>query len=563
MQAISVVFSLFQMAIIAESYQRFESQRIVGRNYPWHPEELCQERRALLERKTMAATIPYSPGKPSPPTQQSTATLTRPAITEFPETRRRWSDDQLERDFWPPQDGDTTTAKAEFARKTLHVDDNNLDVQDKASHRKSSLDSIMAHKGAGDAGIYDIEIDDQPEPISGQRGSGEKNTLEADGDKIKFLWPQDTEPKAINVDDTPMMGQQQLSERKPRRRPSHLADGPTRNEVKVSPDNAVIDYDGFDTSPSSPPPALPILSQVNKILSYPLNRMSTIADMFLLDTELYVKGHVPRLPEKIAKHEFKSHHLASTETRGGRPDSMGPFDATLIAAHKQHDDTGENSMAINVPWPRERSLAATQQPIHDDRHDLVGQDTVDGNVLMMPRRRKMVVGLEQEDFFAKTVGFLGWTFFILARVLSISVFALLHWREAIYICLGHYAACLIGLLWEAKGESKLQRLVFYLFLSYVYVFVIIEFKIKFVHLRVWYGAYVGLVFTQNFLLSVWWYTTVMDFELWWFDYLFRTILGSGVLSLGCLLVYFVRLKPKDKVLFELMEESDQDQQQEP
>ena len=189
-----------------------------------------------------------------------------------------------------------------------------------------------------------------------------------------------------------------------------------------------------------------------------------------------------------------------------------------------------------------------------------GHDEVDGNVLMMPRRRRMVVGLEQEDFFAKTVAFLGWLFFLLMRVLSLSVFAYLHWREALYICAAHYVVVLVCLLYEVKFHPKAERLLFYFFLSYVYVFVIMEFRIKFVHLRMWYGLYVGLVLTQNFLLSMWWYVAVMDLELWWFDYLFKTILGSGVLSLSCLLVYYLRLKPKDKVLFELMEEGAEERQ---
>lgn len=275
--------------------------------------------------------------------------------------------------------------------------------------------------------------------------------------------------------------------------------------------------------------------------------------MFLLDTELYVKDHVPRLPEKLARHEFKSHH--------SRADTKGAAKQTLIAGLDDYDDDYAvgNSIAINVHWTG-KDLATHQQD-HDQRpcQTRSFDDVVDGNVLIMPRRRRMLVGLEQEDFFAKTVGFLGWAFFLLMRVLSISVFANLHWRVAVYLCLGHYLVVLACLLYEVKLQAKMQRLLFYFFLGYVYVFVIMEFKIKFIHLRMWYGLYVGLVLTQNFLLSVWWYVAVMDLELWWFDYLFRTILGSGVLSLCCLVVYYLRLKPKDKVLFELMEETDQDQ----
>lgn len=460
------------------------------------------------------------------------------------------------------------------ARKTLHVDDNNFDVQGKLFRRKSSLDSIIKKDEPG--GIYDIEIDGgHTEPISDRDQSGKK-TLPADVDKIKLLRPPslqgaaEDEPKAINEDSTTatdMTKEQQLTkdhhdhpeQHRQRRRPSYLAHDETgifiRPRMDTKEDDQDVDYYNFDTSPTSPPPALPgpVLSPFNKILNYPLNRLSTITDMFLLDTELYVKDHVPRLPEKLARHEFKSHH--------SRADTKGAAKQTLIAGQDDYDDDDAvgNSIAINVHWTG-KDLATHQQD-HDQRpcQTRSFDDVVDGNVLIMPRRRRMLVGLEQEDFFAKTVGFLGWAFFLLMRVLSISVFANLHWRVAVYLCLGHYLVVLACLLYEVKLHAKMQRLLFYFFLGYVYVFVIMEFKIKFIHLRMWYGLYVGLVLTQNFLLSVWWYVAVMDLELWWFDYLFRTILGSGVLSLCCLVVYYLRLKPKDKVLFELMEETDQDQ----
>lgn len=486
-------------------------------------------------------------------------------------------------DQWP-----TIGLDEDVGRKTLHVDQNNFDIDKKSLRRKSSfmgLSVLTVEKAV--AGIYDIEIDGHADPISGQGDNhtdDEKRALRADVDKIKLLpGPQSQDdqqdaggghvegpsyqpsnnghrmgqPKAINVDPLTTMNviepeEEQLTDawrrNNQKRRLSYLA-----QDVADLYDDDGDDYN-FDTSPTSPPPALPTstLSPFNKILNYPLNRLSTITDMLLLDTELYVKDHVPRLPEKIARHEFKSHH------------SMGKADArptTTTVINPADDDAVKNSIAIKTLHPDTTTKQLSTTPFAVDiPGDHPTADECDGNVLILPRRRKMVIGLEQEDFFAKTVGFLAWTFFILMRMLALSVFATLHWRETIYICLGHYVVVLACLLYEVKLHAKMQRLLFYFFLSYVYVFVIIEFKIKFIHLRVWYGLYVGLVLTQNFLLSVWWYMVVMDLELWWFDYLFKTILGSGALSLCCLLVYYLRLKPKDKVLFELMEETDQDRQ---
>lgn len=595
------------MAIIAESYQRFESQKIVGRNYPWHPAELCQERKELLQRRT----IP--PRKP----QSVVTTTTTPPVTEFPDEmlglnddhpesmlRRGVSSSTVDEDQLPPA---VVVVEVDGVRKTLHVDENNFDVQEKMMRPKSSLTKRTPSSCTD--GLYDIEIDGHAAAIS------DRKALRADGDEIKLLQSTSSssggggqqpmcspaalednlqhhlnfysgdhphtvkgvdEPKAINVEST-TKGQLSRDHDKRRRRRSYLAGDdddenaaaaaaglPKEDEDDDKPYD-VKDYNGndynFDTSPTTPPPPLPsVLSPFNKILNYPLNRLSTIADMLLLDTELYVKDHVPRLPQKIARHEFKSHRAttATSSSSGGGPNNK---DSTLIDEREDDDDAAvvvRKSMAIKVHSSGGNS--ALDRTIARDSATQQELDEVDGNVLMMPRRRRMVVGLEQEDFFAKTVAFLGWTFFILMRVLSLSVFANLHWRAAIYICLGHYFIMLTCLLYEVKWRPKVDRLLFYFFLSYAYVFVIMEFKIKFVHLRMWYGLYVGFVFTQNFVLSVFWYVAVMDFELWWFDYLFRTILGSGVLSLCCLLVYYLRLKPKDKVLFELMEESAQEQQ---
>lgn len=481
-QAISIIFSLVQMAIIAESYQRFESQKIVGRNYPWCPNDICEERRRAFQQRTILAT----------PTTPSARTI--PNL------------------------------------KDISAPDEVMPMEYGESPKLNELSKPFTRRLLEETGIYNIELAGDPEPIEDQ-----KKTFPAYVDRAMLLESPVSRPSSVE-DDTDA----RRTDIEYRKRSIGYKEHELKPGVVSHTDNNY--YNTFDTSPTSPPPPLPQASALGKILNYPLYRLSTMADMILLDSELYVKDHVPRLPKKISEHEFKSHHMAAAN---GRSEDVSP----------------EPLNSISGPWnsePTDIHRVGADFPQQDCNQANEGEDVVDGNVLMMPRRRKMIVGLDQDDFFAKTVGFMGWTFFILARVLSISVFALLYWRETIYVCLGHYLLVLACLLIEVKFHAKAQRNLFYLFLSYVYIFVIIEFKIKFIHLRMWYGLYVGLVFTQNFVLSVWWYTEVMDFELWWYDYLFRTILGSGFLSLCCLLVYYFRLKPKDKVLFQLMDETDQE-----
>lgn len=217
------------------------------------------------------------------------------------------------------------------------------------------------------------------------------------------------------------------------------------------------------------------------------NRLSTIKDMYLLDAELYIKGNIPRLPKSLFDHDKK------------------PTNNTESA------------------------------------------DTVD--MFYMPTRKKVVQGIEQDDIIGQTIAFVSWILFIFTRMIALSVFSVFFPEACAYVCLIHYTAMLLLLFYETKRHEKIERIYFYFFLAYIYIFCIIEFKIKFRKPRYVYGGYVLFVLLQNLTITLIWYFKA-EFESWWFHYLFMVMALSFFYSLKCMLLYFFMLKPRDKILFE-------------
>lgn len=503
------------MAIIVECYQRFESQRIVGRNYPWDPLEVCQERKC---RFAQCMTVDPTAGRASGGKSEAVAGLSGMG--------RSFSQLALDQALVEEESG---------LRKTIHVSESNFDANDvkPITGRKSSMDSMM---GSALVTVNIVQDEQQKRGMTNSNNSNNNNIQDIGRDEV------DEDVNAINVlaDESDDDDERKRSHERLRPKIVNGDDTMTRDAVKR--DGDATGYD-FDTSPTSPPPPLPM---VNKILNYPLNRLSTITDMILLNTEMYIKEHVPRLPDKVVQHEFHSHHQQQQQQQQQQKSHKEKVqDNVSVTKLNLANEPSDNRITMLTSKKASDTTAMTPD---DD------EDVVDGSVLVMPRRRKMVVGLEDDDFFGKTIAFTGWGLFLTMRMLALSTFAYFHLLPTLYLCISHYLIMLACILFEtlkyASPPVKAHRLLFYLYLAYVYVFVILEFRIKFVHIRVWYGMYAGFVFTQNLAMAVWWYAE-MDFDSWWFDYMFSAILYSGVLSAGCLGVYYVFLKPKDKVLFAL------------
>lgn len=443
------------MGMTVECFQRFESQKIVGRNYPWHTTEQCEMHKKRLQQTKFTPKKYY----------REISGLSNTAM-EFPDVMRVF-EERFGSNRDVREEGET---EGEF-RKTMHVDQENFNKDAGKTIRKASLDAQM-----DDAVIL-------------RNSTGSENK------------PSDTQSINANASGGRTSSQSQIAG-------SPDWDAIERDTTEGNLANIGEEYedelDNFDAVPKSAPPPRPDLPpfRATQFFLEPLNRFSTIKDMFLVNAEIYLKENVPRLPQKILNHDVKTQH---------RRQSANFSD---ISNHQVIKETS---------------------------------DVVD---ISLPTRRTMINGIEQDDILGKSVAFMGWVLFLLMRMLALSLFAVFYLKATGYLCLSHYILMLIWLFIETRFHEKAERDFFYIFLAYVYIFCIIEFKIKFRNIRVWYLLYCGLMLTQNVLMSLWWFLTD-DFQSWWFHYLFAMILVSGALSIGCLVTYYIILKPRDKILFEI------------
>lgn len=264
------------------------------------------------------------------------------------------------------------------------------------------------------------------------------------------------------------------------------------DSIPSTPSVKSIEVTNFDRSPSLPPPPRP-----TSLYLPPFVKLNKLKDMLWFDAQHLIKTHVPHLPP-------------------------GLFDDTTN--NEGNDDN------------------------NDKRRRATSDDTTD--FLQLPTRKRTINGLEQDDIFGKYICFLAWFLFLVMRMLALATFSVFHLRETIFLCLAHYFLMLLCLYCETRSHAKLKRKIFYAFLAYIYIFCLIEFKIKFVHIKTWYVGYFLLVFTQNLSITMIWYlsTDVLLFS-WWFQFMWYLIVGSALLSIACHIFYYFTLRPKDKILF--------------
>ncbi|CRL05141.1 CLUMA_CG017985, isoform A [Clunio marinus] len=260
-------------------------------------------------------------------------------------------------------------------------------------------------------------------------------------------------------------------------------------------DSPILRHTGenFDRVPSLPPPPRPTSTKHPYLEK--LNRLSTFKDMLIFNTENFIKEKVPRLPEGMFEHNQKAKEIKKENQ------TMSPASFT--------DETD----------------------------------------ILLPTRRKVVDGIESDDLVAKFISFLGWVMFLIMRIISLSVFSVFYLEICAWLCFAHYLLMLLCLINETRFKVKWQRTTFYFILAYIFIFNLMEFKVKFKNVRRWYVGYFLLVGAQNIAMTVVWYNFAVFLDSWWFEFMFLVIVQSGIMSLMCMILYFFYLKPKDKVFF--------------
>lgn len=140
---------------------------------------------------------------------------------------------------------------------------------------------------------------------------------------------------------------------------------------------------------------------------------------------------------------------------------------------------------------------------------------------------------------------------MLARVLTISIFAYFYMKETIYLITVHYLLVIGVLFYDIKtNEVKRAKVAFFIFIGLVYVFCIIEFKIKFKKASFIFYGFFFLVFFENLVMClVWLLGEVESIENdFWFRFVFYIIVICQILSFSSMFVYFFVNKPKKVVV---------------
>lgn len=171
----------------------------------------------------------------------------------------------------------------------------------------------------------------------------------------------------------------------------------------------------------------------------------------------------------------------------------------------------------------------------------------------LPKRKYPQQARRPDDVIGKVILFTIWLCFISSRILSLSVFACF-FKPLTFEFLGvQFLITFIVILLYTKSSNvrfvrNLDWLIQYLFLSYVYLFCLIEFRIKFKYFYRTFVFYFIVMFTENLIITIVWYLADWD-DTWWFNYLFTLIVFSKVMCILFIAMYILLLKQKKEIIY--------------
>ncbi|CAG9784562.1 unnamed protein product [Diatraea saccharalis] len=211
-----------------------------------------------------------------------------------------------------------------------------------------------------------------------------------------------------------------------------------------------------------------------------------------------------------------------------------------------------------IPAPRPGSIAVWAEKIVENaeslpswlsappRHkycDEIVQDEPDIPVYVPNSRRR---GLEPQDATAALVQYLGWYAFFVSRLLSIAAIINCSIFAAVILLFSHYQIMLLLLIVPQASTVKRG---FYVFLAFIYLFCLMEFKVRFRHVRVWHVFWIITCTVESILFTGLWAGLGNEMTDWWKHYVIKVIFISLLLSYMCFMVYFVLLQPKETIIY--------------
>lgn len=183
-----------------------------------------------------------------------------------------------------------------------------------------------------------------------------------------------------------------------------------------------------------------------------------------------------------------------------------------------------------------------------------------------PMREETVHGLGSDDAAGKFVAILWWFCFILPRMSTIAIFTYFYLREAILACFFQYLIVLILLLrystWSDSesgnitirrkkypiNNENIVKFTFHLVTSFIYLFCLIEIKVRFTKLKVVYNWYFIVLYLENIVMMMLWYYHAETYEKWWFNYSLYLNIVSSILSVLSMAMYLSMLQPQKKIV---------------
>ncbi|XP_039483531.1 uncharacterized protein LOC120446576 [Drosophila santomea] len=451
-QSLSLVLSAIDLAAITTSYHRMESQRRVGRHYPWATPQQVDTHRCQLEQNERLCCEAERKKRESERT-----------ITSFPESDKIMENFRARRSL--PNSGEGT--------HELHIQGE--DEVDNEGLEQLETRALLHSGPRGNATDEEKIQGTRPKLKVRYEDLGDLNTIEV----------LDSIPETPAPPPPPKTAPPELPVLKPAE-----DDPPTPDLRRTMSDNE---------------------HRKSRRVTRPLSQLETFKDMLLVNAQLYIKENVPHPPK-------------------------------LLMGRLKDEDTEEHSVLI---------------PQSPKPSPLTPKDVVD---FYFPRPTKIVNGIQQDDFAGRTVSFFGWIAFISMRMLSLSTFCVFY-PKAFFILVGvHYALMLGCLALETRCRGGWSRSLFLLLLAYIYIFVLMEFRVSFKNIRLWYGGYLVLTLVENITISSIWYANE-EFDSWWFGFIWEWIVYSGILFLATLIVYYCILRPKEVSLI-VEDDSTQGNQQE-
>lgn len=156
--------------------------------------------------------------------------------------------------------------------------------------------------------------------------------------------------------------------------------------------------------------------------------------------------------------------------------------------------------------------------------------------------------MEQDDPAGRVLAIFWWFFFTMARVFAIAI-AFIFYPIPVLITLAVHYLAMLGYLFYYAKNNDLSTVFVNVWLGFVYVYGLIEYRIKFKYADKWLTCYCLFVFVQNVAFTLLWYFSIDDLEGYWYVYGFWLIFISMGLCIAYSVVYYLLFKPKEHKVY--------------